>query len=186
MKTRQCSAEHAHEIWRPVTGWEGIYEVSDLGRVKSVPRWIVNTLGVRRRVGGNILRSFEAGSGGFGVHMVATTLERPQQYAGLGQLVLRAFVGPPPTEDSGAFHLNGNQSDNRLENLYWKRRPLINSCRSRGQGHGCSKLTEDKVKMIRTFVPTRPGELADLAKRLGIHPGTLYNIRYGRNWGHVT
>ncbi len=44
------------ELWRPVDGWTGYYEVSDRGRVRSVARVIVTSNGQRRRIPGRVLR----------------------------------------------------------------------------------------------------------------------------------
>lgn len=101
------------ERWRPIPGREG-YEVSDLGRVRSLDRWIVAADGKRRFFRGRILKtrpfprtghrmvSLKAGSVGtsFRVHV----------------LVMLAFVGPRP-DGMQTCHNNGIAHDNRLTNL---------------------------------------------------------------------
>jgi hypothetical protein len=79
-----------------------IYEVSDQGRVKSY----------RRYPEGRLLRP-GCMSGGH----VSVSLGRKNSLC-VHALVLLAFVGPPP-EKHECRHLNGNPSDNRLENLRW-------------------------------------------------------------------
>lgn len=100
------------ETWRAIPGYEGIYEVSDLGRLRSLPR--VDAQGARRR-----LRMFHPsrmdGWGHLGVKLrrdgVATSFY-------VHRLVLEAFVGPcPPGME--ACHWNDVPDDNRLSNLRW-------------------------------------------------------------------
>ena len=44
------------EHWRPVAGWQGYYEVSNLGRVRSLPRTLIRRNGTRYRVRGRVLK----------------------------------------------------------------------------------------------------------------------------------
>lgn len=43
------------EEWRPIEGYEGLYEVSNLGRVKSIDRYVIDSLGHRRFYKGKVL-----------------------------------------------------------------------------------------------------------------------------------
>lgn len=61
------------ELWRPVDGWAGFYELSNRGRVRSVARVVTDTRGVRRRVPGRILRIITPTAGG----LPRCTLSRP-------------------------------------------------------------------------------------------------------------
>lgn len=99
------------ERWLPIDGYEGVYEVSDQGRVRSLDR--VTHDGKHLR--GQILAPFRMPSGhiryGLGRYGKSRTVKAHR-------LVLIAFVGPPP-EGMEALHRNGNPADNRLENLRW-------------------------------------------------------------------
>lgn len=105
------------ETWRPVPDWAGFYEVSDLGRVRSVDRVIVRGNGARQTVRARILRSHP--TGGDRKH-VSVTLTRPGliSYRQVHQLVAEAFHGPRPA-GKVVRHLNGKGHDNRAENLLW-------------------------------------------------------------------
>jgi NUMOD4 motif len=52
------------EQWLPVVGFEGLFEVSNLGRIRSVPRVLVRRNGMLYTVRGRVLRTFPAGAGG--------------------------------------------------------------------------------------------------------------------------
>lgn len=107
----QVQVEH----WKPVPGWEKLYEVSSLGRVRSLPRLITNSLGVEHRVRGRIRRQ---SSNGHGYQTVSLCAGGKEYRKYVHRLVLEAFVGDCP-EGMETRHLNGNRKDNRLENLQW-------------------------------------------------------------------
>ncbi|MCR4338868.1 MAG: NUMOD4 motif-containing HNH endonuclease, partial [Gemmatimonadaceae bacterium] len=96
------------ETWLPVVGWEGVYEISDLGRVKRVA--------VSRYNSGGILSPCNHPLNGYtSVHL--RHLVRNDQPK-VHRLVLAAFVGPcPPGQQCN--HKNGKRDDNRLANLEW-------------------------------------------------------------------
>ena len=96
------------EIWLPVVGWEGFYEVSDLGRVLSLPRRTSKGL-----KGGGILKGSRADSGHIAVMLSRHGNIRRRM---VHQLVAEAFIGPrPPGYETR--HLNDVPDDNRLVNL---------------------------------------------------------------------
>ena len=100
------------EEWRPIVGFEGYYDVFDLGRVRSLrfrSRSVDRPLPVPR------LRTLALREG-----YPFVVLCRPGQRrrASVHHLVLEAFVGPcPPGHETG--HLNHDRQDNRLTNLAW-------------------------------------------------------------------
>ena len=100
------------ERWLPVAGYEGLYEVSDQGRVWSVPRR--DSMG--RPQGGRYLSPKSTGSTGY----LKVTLMRDgvSDQRLVHRLVLEAFVGRCP-DDSETRHLNATRTDNRLANLAW-------------------------------------------------------------------
>ena len=104
------------EIWKDVPGYEGQYQVSDKGRVRSLDRTIsqmsrYGTLYLKD-IKGVVLRPGRMPAG----HM-SVSLGRNNSQC-VHKLVLLAFVGPAP-EGHECLHGNGDPSDNRLENLRW-------------------------------------------------------------------
>jgi hypothetical protein len=102
------------EIWKPVVGREGEYEVSDQGRVRSLERrvrLVTKQAGeTTRRVPPRLLRPGPSRSGHLSV-AIGKGNSCP-----VHQLVMEAFIGPPP-EKHEVLHLNHTPSDNRLVNL---------------------------------------------------------------------
>jgi NUMOD4 motif/HNH endonuclease len=100
------------ERWLPIVGFEGLYEVSDLGRVRSLGR--VDSLG--RKWSRQLLRLGIAGRG-----YAKVDLRKQGKYAAVyvHTAVLTAFIGPKPPGHECA-HKDGGLRNNRLSNLAWK------------------------------------------------------------------
>lgn len=99
------------ERWLPVVGYEGFYEVSDQGRIWSVPR--LDPTG--RRQGGRFLRPTLLSTGYLAIALCRAG--KTSRFL-VHRLVLTAFVGPCP-EGSETRHLNAVRTDNRVANLAW-------------------------------------------------------------------
>lgn len=99
------------EHWRAVPGYEGSYEVSDLGRVRSLDR--ITDRGRRWR--GRMMTTCPLPNG----YLIVTLWRDGCQRSPLvHRLVLAAFVGPAP-DDTEALHGDGDRTNNRLVNLSW-------------------------------------------------------------------
>lgn len=99
------------EEWRPVVGYEGAYEVSDLGRVRSLDR--IDSRG--NRAWGRLLRADPQASG----HLrVALCVEGKARRLFVHKLVLDAFVGPCPV-GMETCHNDGDPTNNAVSNLRW-------------------------------------------------------------------
>ena len=107
------------EQWRPVVGWEGRYEVSDHGRVRSLPREYYYSPVRTRKSKGKILKPGTVRGKHAFVNLMTSTPDSPgspRKCRYVHQLVMEAFVGPRP-EGMEVCHWNDDGLDNRLENL---------------------------------------------------------------------
>lgn len=102
-----------NEIWRPVVGWEGLYEVSDLGRVRSFGRVAKCGHGGTRFLKGRLLKAFSGTSGHLRVDL---SLDGKRTPSAIHRLVLEAFVGPCP-EGQEVLHWDDDPTNNTLGNL---------------------------------------------------------------------
>lgn len=107
-------AERAVAKWLPVVGYEGLYEVSDVGEVWSLPRFDNCHTYLRRRSGRYLAQTVNSR----GYLTVGLSRDGRASTRGVHNLVLEAFVGARP-QDAQTRHLNGQQLDNRLTNLAW-------------------------------------------------------------------
>ncbi|QOC56062.1 HNH endonuclease [Gordonia phage Clown] len=104
----------SEEEWRPVTGYEGFYEVSDQGRVRSLDRTVSHGTNERRIAGGMLA----GGPDDAGYRIVGLFRKGHRKTLKVHHLVLCAFVSERP-DGMEACHNNGNLADNRLSNLRW-------------------------------------------------------------------
>ena len=110
------------------------------------------------------------------------------------RLVLETYVGPRP-KNMEACHFNGNKTDNKVGNLRWdtKSENSLDSVRHgthaglkrKGEKHPLSKLTEDKVRVIRYLRNVAKFSLKDIAWQFDIAFQTVSKICTGRSWKHL-
>lgn len=171
------------ELWRAITGYEGFYEVSNLGRVRSLDRTVPrgsNHLTLKGVVlqpcickGYKYVNLRKGGIGG--LKKVAA-------------LVTSAFEGPRPAGKQAA-HENGNRLDDRAENLSWKTRvenerdKYRHGTRPLGEDVHNSALLKEQVDVIREL---RAGGLTyrEIASRLKIKFEAVRCVCVGRTWRH--
>lgn len=117
------------ETWLPVVGWEGLYEVSDLGRVRSVER-IVQFGPRTRKVPSTVLKPGKNPKGVLFVNLSNGAAKERRVH----QLVLEAFVGPRPPGMEGC-HWDDNKENNTLSNLRWDTHSANELDKVRNGGH---------------------------------------------------
>lgn len=103
------------EIWKPVVGYEGFYEVSNIGRVRSLARIVECNDGRKRKLKTRILRQPCAPSG----YYMVTLHKNGKQKSGLvHRLVCEAFI-PNPLGKVEVNHKDENSKNNNATNLEW-------------------------------------------------------------------
>lgn len=124
------------EKWKPIAGYEGLYEVSDMGSVRSLDR--IDSIGRARK--GRILKPCERPGGHMYVRLCKSGSERDY---GVHCLVLEAFTGPRPL-GMEACHWNDIPGDNRPSNLRWGTRKDNTKDSVRNGTHNMSRKTHCK------------------------------------------
>lgn len=170
------------ERWLPVVGWEGLYEVSNLGRVRSLPR----KGGNNRMYGGRILRP-GLGSNGY-LTVVLCRQGAPDRSYCVHTLVLEAFSGPRPDRMEACHGPMGPLVNAWPSNLSWGTRAENAADRYRdgtdnaGERHNLAKLTESAVRSIRTSTGRT---YKQLAAEFGVSYATISDVKRRRTWIHV-
>jgi hypothetical protein len=160
-----------NELWKPISGYEGYYSVSNRGEVFSVR-------------GQKVLRP---GVLPLGYRQVQLMVDGAKQQAKVHRLVAFAFLGEPPTPQHQVAHNNGNPADNRVENLRWatptenQRDRRAHGTASIGEANRRAKLTADDARAIRASTARN----CDLARTYGVSWSQIYSIRSRKTWAHL-
>ena len=180
-----------NEEWRPVVGYEGLYEVSNTGRIKSFHQ-------------GDAHKILAAPPNNKGYNAFVACKDGDRKTLSVHRVVLLAFVGECPVGLQSA-HLDGNKKNNTVYNLEWVT-PKINighkkdhgtgvqgdrnpsriypETRPRGEKHFKAKLNAADILEIRTLrkkeIPVRV-----IAKMYNMSKGAIDHILSGRNWKHL-
>lgn len=166
------------EIWKDIAGYEGIYQASNLGRVRSLDR--IDCRG--RTLKGRMIKPYRDGKEGY----VAISLNknREENRVKLHRLIASVFIRPP-LDGEQVNHINGVRDDNHLSNLEWvtcqqnirhsfdvlNKKPSGGHTGKTGRKHHCSKAVvatrlSDGTKLLF-------GSTAEAARVLGISSGSI-------------
>jgi hypothetical protein len=174
----KCAALRPAEEWRDIPGYEGRYQASSLGRIKSIKRKVRS---VNHYTGEDFLRTVPERILRPGRYCKCGHLSVVLEHGGRGypvhRLVMRAFCGEPPAKME-VLHNNGDPTDNRISNLRYGSRTenILDVYRIGGRWR---KLNIDDVHAIRfgLYCGIRG---VDLAKEFGVSQSAISAIKHGR------
>lgn len=164
------------ERWRDVVGYEGAYEVSSLGRVRSKDRRTSH--GRSRRA--QLLAPARVRDGYLAVQLWTGGVGRMRGVAGL---VAEAFIGPRPG-GMQVCHCDGQRTNNRVENLRYDSAAgnqgdrIRHGTHCRGERSPNARLTRERAHAIRQSAEPD----ASLAQRFGVSRKAVWLVRRNRTW----
>jgi hypothetical protein len=175
------------EVWKDVPGYEGFYQASSFGRVRSLPRMRQGKHGPAR-ISGRLMTPWKDK----GYWLVRARRDGHSTMVGIHRMVLGAFKGAAPNGSaSHCNHINGVKDDNRIENLEWVT-PAQNSAhavamglvKKKGEQNQNAKLTAPKVLEIRAMLAA--GVTQDrIAAKFGVTAPLISYINTGKLWTRV-
>ena len=167
------------EIWKDIKEYEGLYQVSNLGRVKSLPKIQGRTL--NKEI---ILKPRKKN----GYYQRALSKNKISKRFLVSRLVAIAFI-PNPKNKQTVNHIDGNKLNNNIKNLEWNTRSenTLHAFRiglhsiPNGEKNNQHKLNEKQVRFIRKRIFTIP----ELSKIFNVSRGCIEKIIYRGSWKHI-
>lgn len=133
------------EIWRDVPNYEHLYEVSNLGNVRSLNKFVKTRGNGRRLIVGRVLKNL-CGSGGY--YHVSLYKECKQEIISIHRLIAKVFL-PNPNNYPVINHIDSNRKNNDLSNLEW-----CTQKHNLQHARDCGRLNYDSQKIkIKSFNP---------------------------------
>ncbi len=177
--------EKKEEIWKDIEGFEGYYQVSNFGRVKSLEREVITSwsykgtqrlkerilkLSMKPYPRGNLVKDGKCTN--FRVH----------------RLVAKAFI-PNPNNLPEVNHIDCNKQNNHVSNLEWCDRKYNSQHAVKngrlnmrfGSSRSGAKLSAEQVDEIRSIFPLY--RQVDLAKMYNVSPTTINYVINGVHYG---
>ena len=186
------------EVWKPVVGFEGLYEVSNLGLVKRLSTTARGRGLKLRNLPERLMRQHTNHAG-----YPWITLSEPVGPDGtrgkvkkvVHRLVAEAFLGEAPTEAHQINHKDGVKSNNRATNLEWvtpeeNTRHAISTGLKKAEcpwekNRGRYKLSSSDVLSLRALRRTGAKQ-KELAERFGISEGHVSAVLSEKHWRPIT
>lgn len=178
------------EEWRDIPGYEGFYQASSTGLIRSLDRahtWTgVHGQTVVRIIKSKLRRAHINPSGYFTLHL---NKHGGRKLYTVHQLIALSFHGPRPA-GFDTCHNNGSETDNRPENLRYAPRKnniadkKLHGTALMGERHLLSKLTEASAIAIYQARGSTPA--SRLACSYGVSATTILSVWHGRTWSQVT
>lgn len=170
----------ADETWLPVSEFPG-YEVSDLGRVRSL-----------RHKHKRLIQPFLDGDGYQRVSMLCSGRRVNGR---VSRMVALAFIGLAPVGKNYCCHLDGTKTNNRPANLRWDSQVgnmadrHLHGTELRGSRAHNASTTESVIAEVKRRLavdPEHPRKMKDIALQCGLTYNTVYRVARKGAWSHVS
>jgi DNA-directed RNA polymerase specialized sigma subunit len=172
------------EVWKNISDYEGVYQVSNMGRIKSLRR--LDSIGKSRKE--RLLISIPNAEG-----YIRTELNKngKRHMFSTHRLVAKAFLANP-TNKPQINHLDGNKQNNLLSNLEWcsPSENIIHAHKNglskpvKGEQVGTHKLSEKEAKEIRNLKGKGLSQIV-IGKMFNISHSTVGRIQNNKCWVNI-
>lgn len=181
------------EIWKDIEGFSGLYQISNLGNVKSLSKKVNSRFGLHRNVRERVMKATDRGNGYL---CVCLCKDGSKELHSVHILVATHFINNPDNKPE-VNHIGGNTKDNRWFKLEWAtRQENIDEAFERGAWDNmnnkykgvlnrCAKLNDEKVRDIRNIYNEGNISIRKLAAKYGVTHSGISDIIHKRKWAHV-
>lgn len=160
------------EVWKSIVGFEGLYEVSDLGRVKSLER-------PTNQFSCPFIRKQQLNK--FGYLTVGLTKNNKPKTFTVHRLVAMAFILNPDNKEQ-INHKDGNKKNNRLSNLEWCNAQENQSHRYLELGHEASNRLLNKEQVFEILSQKGKSWRKKIAEKFNVSEACIKAVRTGNNY----
>jgi len=179
------------EVWKSIPGYQGLYEVSDHGQVRSYaytgrkPKSGI----VKRRDVPIILRPTRSKKVD-GYVQVDLQYEGERKIGRMHRLVAEAFIGDPPFEGALVMHTDDDKANNHYSNLAWGTQgdnmddKVSKDRQLKGTQMYSARLTDADIPRIRGYDAVGWSR-SDIGRLFDVSPGTISDVVRGRTWKSV-
>lgn len=172
-----------NEIWKDIEGYEDLYQISNMGRVKSLERNLLVKNGHYRKKNEAIMRQT---SGPNGYHAICLRLNKKTKRFLVHRLVGIAFI-PNPLRKETINHKDGVKNNNRLFNLEWATQAEnLNHALITGLRRSRERSLKDiEALTVITFLSTHKRVMKKLARHYMVSPSLISRIKKRETWSHM-
>ncbi len=179
--------EAENEIWKDIIEYEGLYQVSNYGRIRSLETFVNHRYGKRIRKGK--IKTLAVNKGGY--HTVNLFKDNETKMLKAHRALMQAFV-PNPENKRTVNHKDGNKLNNHISNLEWATHKennihahennLVNI--KIGEDNAAAHLSNIDILEIRTL-SSNGIRHRTIAKVFDVHENTISGIVNRKTWNHI-
>lgn len=180
------NVQNSEEIWKDIIGYEGLYQVSNFGRVKSLDRMTNGPNGCLIPKPGKIIKQRPTK---WGYMKVKLSKKSVFKHPTVHRLVAIHFI-PNPENKPQVNHIDCDRKNNNLINLEWctpkenQKHALENGRYLIGERSVNAVLTDELVVAIKILI-SRGMQQKDIAKELFINAPSISRINIKKTWKHI-
>lgn len=189
LKESISNIDNGEEVWLPIDGYEGIYEVSNFGRIRSLDRHVKYSNGAVAFTKGKIL-SPEITKKGVGYKRVMLCHHGKHERVFVHRAVAKVFVSND-YDKPYVNHIDGNKLNNNFKNLEWctisenTKHAVENGLIKLGEDRVDSKLTNDTVIKIKEELAKNNKNQKQIADMFGLEKHAVQRIYSGKCYSKI-
>lgn len=179
--------ERIIETWFDIPNWEGLYQVSNLCRIKSLPRYRRCGLDSGYVTKEKIMAHVDDKQG---YKIIRFSKDGIPKAMKVHRIIAETFI-PNPFNKKEVNHINGIKFDNIVENLEWatssenRLHAFDIGLQPKGNLHPCTKLSEQVVREIRMKYHKDNYGYKKIAKEYNVTPSNIQRIINRKTWNHI-